>query len=238
MKSSIIRLSNIRLVSTLVAGLALQVLAFAPMAGAADIAAGDKAPLPLILPEPTTKGTPEELPKGPNIDPPPTKDPAPFMAPKGVKNLALGKPVTSSTAPFTGELSQITDGKKEPDDSDAVEFKKGAQYIQVDLGATAAIYAIAMWHDHRYVQAFHAVIVQISDDPEFKTGVQTVFNNDLENVAMVGAGTDREYFETKWGKIVDAKGVKGRYVRSYTKGSSKSALNCWQEIEVYGLPAK
>jgi hypothetical protein len=51
-------------------------------------------------------------------------------------------------------------------------------------------------------------------------------------------GTDREYFETKFGRVVDGKGAKGRYVRAYTKGSTLSALNCWQEIEVYGLPAK
>jgi len=37
---------------------------------------------------------------------------------------------------------------------------------------------------------------------------------------------------------VPAKGVKARYVRAYTKGSSLSAINCWQELEVYALPAK
>jgi hypothetical protein len=37
---------------------------------------------------------------------------------------------------------------------------------------------------------------------------------------------------------VAAKGVKARYVRGYSKGGSLSALNCWQEIEVYALPAK
>ncbi len=66
----------------------------------------------------------------------------------------------------------------------------------------------------------------------------TVYNNDVDNSSGLGVGTDREYFETHEGRIVDAKGVKGRYVRGYTKGGSLSALNCWQEIEVYALPAK
>jgi hypothetical protein len=80
--------------------------------------------------------------------------------------------------------------------------------------------------------------VQVSDDPEFKTGVTTLFNNDKDNVAGQGVGTDREYFETQMGKIVDGKGVKARYVRGYTKGSTNGAMNCWQELEVYGLPDK
>jgi hypothetical protein len=40
------------------------------------------------------------------------------------------------------------------------------------------------------------------------------------------------------GRVVEAKGVKARYLRSYSKGSNQSALNCRQEIEVYALPAK
>jgi len=204
---------------------------------AATATAEDKAPLPIKLPEPTLKGTPEDLPKNPNIEPIPSKDEV-FLAPAGVKNVALGRPVTSSIKPFNGELSQITDGKKEAVDGDTVEMKKGAQYVQVDLGADFSIYAIAMWHDHRYVQIIHSVVVEVSDDPEFKTGVTTLFNNDRENLCGQGAGTDREFFETHRGKILDAKGVKARYVRCYSKGSTTGALNCWEELEVYGLPAK
>lgn len=204
----------------------------------AQIFAQDKEALTLQLPTPTLRGTPEDLPKSANIDPPQDK-PIKFSVPKGAtNNVALGKPVTSSVAPFSGQLSQITDGKKEPTDDNAVEFKKGPQWVQVDLGADYSIYAIVMWHDHRYLQVMHDVVVQVSDDPEFKNNVQTVFNNDAANTAGLGAGTDREYFETSFGKIVDAKGVKGRYVRAYTKGSTSSALNCWEELEVYALPAK
>lgn len=194
--------------------------------------------LKLNFPAHTLKGTPEDLPVGPNIDPPSDKPPQPLQVPAGVTNVALGKTVTSSVSPFLGELSQITDGKREAFDDDAVELKKGTQWAQVDLGQPHAIHAIIMWHDHRYVQAMHDVIVQVSDDPEFKTGVTTLFNNDTDNSSGLGVGTDREYFELHWGKAVAAKGIKARYVRGYSRGGSLSALNCWQEIEVYALPAK
>jgi hypothetical protein len=108
----------------------------------------------------------------------------------------------------------------------------------VDLGESFTIYAIALWHDHRYVQLMHDVIVLVSDDPEFKSGVTTVFNNDTDNSSGLGVGTDREYFENHFGKAVAVKGVKARYVRGYTKGGSLGVVNCWQEIEVYALPAK
>jgi len=201
-----------------------------------DSSATEKVPLALKLPSPTLRGTPEDLPKGSNIEPISDKAPS-FMVPKGVTNIALGKPVTSSVQPFTGSLAQITDGRKEPTDDDAVEFKKGVQWVQVDLGASVPLSAIVIWHDHRYLQVMHDVIVQVSDDPDFKSGVQTLFNNDVDNSSQLGAGADREYFETNRGKIIDAKGVKARYVRGYTRGSSSGALNCWEEIEVYALPA-
>jgi hypothetical protein len=200
--------------------------------------AADTEPLKLTLPAHTLKGTPEDLPIGPNVEPPSDKPPTPVQVPKGVVNVAAGKTVTSSVAPFLGDLKQITDGKKEAFDDDAVEFKKGVQWVQVDLGQPYAIHAVAMWHDHRYVQAMRDVIVQLSDDPEFKKDVTTIYNNDSDNSAGLGVGTDREYFELQWGRIALAKGVKARYVRGYTRGGSLSALNCWQELEVYALPAK
>lgn len=220
--------------SALVAtGVAVHFLLTAFSAAAAE----DQEVLNLTLPAPTLKGTPEDLPTGATIEPLSDKPRPPFMTAKGVKNVALNKPVTSSVKPFQGELNQITDGQKEAFDYDAVEMKKGTQWVQVDLGQTYAIHAIVMWHDHRYIQVMRDVIVQVSADPEFKDHVTTVFNNDVDNSSGLGVGTDREYFETHEGKIVDAKGVKGRYVRAYTNGSSLSALNCWQELEVYALPA-
>ena len=209
-----------------------------PMKDAGDPKALE--PLPLRLPAPTLKGTPDpdSMPRGPHIEPFSDKPRPAFLAPRGVKNVAQGKPVTSSVAPYTGELAQITDGEKEAFDDETVEFKKGTQWVQVDLGEPYAIYAIVLWHDHRYFQLFHDVIVQVSDDPEFKSGVTTLYNNDTDNSSGLGVGNDKEYFETKEGRIIDGKGAKARYVRSYTHGSSQSAINAHEEIEVYALPGK
>lgn len=215
------------------AAVVLALLTSGPVVGAADL-----KPLGIKLPEPTLRGTPEDLPTGPNIEPPPKEDPAPFMAPAGAKLVSEGKTVTSSVKPFTGELKQVTDGKKEAFDSDAIEMRSGSQWVQVDLGAPHTIYAVALWHDHRYIQITRDVIVQVSDDPEFKTGVTTLYNNDRDDSSKRGVGTDKEYFETKYGKIIDGKATKGRYVRGYSKGTSLTALNCWQELEVYGEPAQ
>lgn len=198
------------------------------------------APLPLKLPLPTLKGTPEELPKGPNIDAPTEKPRAPFLAPKGATNVALNKKVTSSDRrPITGELAQITDGKKEAFDDQAVEMRKGVQWVQIDLGEVCDIYAVVVWHDHRVLQVFRSVVVQAADDSDFIENVTVLFNNDTENAAGLGIGFDRQYFETQQGKLIPAKpGLRARYLRFYSKGSNLTALNCYQEIEVYGQPAK
>ena len=206
-----------------------------PVPGAEEL---PKDPLALRLPAPTAKGTPEDLPLGPNVEPLSDKPRPPFMVVRGVTNVALGKAVTSSIPPASGELKQLTDGKKEAVDADAIEFKKGTQWVQVDFGAVYPVHAIVFWHDHRYIQVMHDVILQASTDPDFKDNVATLFNNDIDNSSSLGTGADREYFETAEGKIVDAKGVKARYVRGYTRGSSLGGLNGWQELEVYALPQR
>ena len=38
--------------------------------------------------------------------------------------------------------------------------------------------------------------------------------------------------------LVQIKGLKGRYVRLYSNGSTADDLNRYTEVEVYGLPAK
>ncbi len=197
------------------------------------------AALPLLLPAPTLKGTPQDLPMGPNIEKPSDKPRPPFMAPLGVKNVALGKKVTASDPrPFTGTYAQVTDGEKEAFDDQVVEMRRGTQWVQVDLGADYNLYAVLIWHDHRWLQVFHDVIVQLADDPDFTQNVRTLFNNDMDNTSGQGIGTNKEYFETNEGRLIDAQGIKARYLRCYSRGSSLSAINAVQEIEAYGLPAE
>jgi len=83
---------------------------------------------------------------------------------------------------------------------------------------------------------YHDVVVQVADDPDFTQDVKTVYNNDYDNSSGLGVGTDKEYFETYEGRLIDAKGVEGRYVRTYSRGSTYSALNRQTEIEVWGKP--
>jgi hypothetical protein len=221
----------------LAAALTAAVVATSLTTRAADV---ELAPLPLKLPMPTLKGTPDDLPKGPNIEPLSEKPRPPFLAPKGVKNVALGKKVTSSDKkPINGELSQITDGTREAFDDQVVEMRKGVQWVQIDLGEVYDIYAIVIWHDHRLIQTFRSVVVQAADDPDFIQNVKTLFNNDTENAAGLGIGTDKQYFETEEGKLIPVKdGLKTRYIRCYSKGCNLTALNAYEEIEVYGLPVK
>src|SRR5437899_2192620 len=129
-------------------------------------------PLPLKLPSPTLKGTPEDLPKGPNIEPPSEKPRPAFFAPKGARNLALHKKVTArDRKPINGDLSQITDGAKDAFDDQVVEMRKGVQWVQIDLGEPCELYAVVLWHDHRVLQVFRCVVVETADDPDFTENV-------------------------------------------------------------------
>ena len=204
-----------------------------------NLEAADKVPLPLKLPMPSFKGTPADLPKGDYIEPYSDKPRAPFLAPAGVQNVALNKKVTASDkSPISGTLSQVTDGNKEALDDSVMEMHRKVQWVQIDLEKNFGISAIVIWHDYRFVQAFRSVVVQVADDEDFTTNVKTLFNNDYENSAGLGIGTDKQYFENNQGKLIDAKGAKARYLRFYSRGSNTSGLNCYTEIEVWGLPAK
>lgn len=219
------------------------------MAGPDRAAAGDSAPttgselapLPLILPEPALKGTPPNLPTNTTAEPLSSKMRAVFYAPKGVVNVALNKPVSASdTNLITGELRQITDGKKGAYEENVVTLRRGLQWVQIDLQGEFNLYAIVLWHDFSAPVVYRDVVVQVSDDLGFKTGVRTLFNDDQKNSSGFGVGTDREYFDnplTGAGKLIDAKGARARYVRCYSHGSSDNALNAYIEVEAYGLPA-
>ncbi len=216
--------------------LALALVAFTVMS-TSFCRAEDMEKLPLKMPQPTFVGTPLEFLAGPTVVKP-KPQPMP-MVPAGTINLALHKPVTSSKPPFDRSLSLVTDGNCEAKVGTAVLLKPGLQWIQIDLGAECPIYYIQVWHYFNEPCVFHDVIVQVSNDPNFVKGVTTLFNNDQTNSAGLGIGKDREYLETYLGKLIDAKGVKARYVRLYSKGSNyRDPLNRYIEVEVFGLPAK
>ena len=126
-----------------------------------------------------------------------------------------------------------TDGDKQGDDGYFVDLMPGKAWIQVDLGESKEIWLLWAWHFHKQNVIFKDVVAQVSDDAEFKTST-TVFNNDFDNSAGFGVGTDQSYIETNNGRPMPVNGVKGRYVRFYSNGRDLDDTNQYIEVEVYG----
>ncbi len=205
----------------------------------AAAASSDLVPLNLKLPAPGFKGTPKELQLSSFVEPLSEKPRAPMMVPPGLKNLAPTAKLSASDKNATSDmLAKIVDGDKEASEQSIIYLRKGTQWVQMDFGSPQELYAVVIWHAHNAAKVYQAVIVQVADDADFIENVRTIFNNDQENKSGLGVGTDREYFETHEGKLINAKGAKARYIRFYSKGSTESALNEYTEIEVYGKPAK
>ena len=205
----------------------------------APAGAGAKlVPIPIQIPKPMFEGTPQNL-TVPNLQKPLGKPRDPFLAPAGVTNVAKGKKVTSSDMePVIGELEQVTDGDKKGAEGSFVELGPGLQYVTVDLGAPYEVFAVLFWHFHKTPRVYFDVVVQLADDADFKTNVRTIFNNDHDNTAGLGAGKDMNFVETSEGKLVDAKGAKARFVRLHSRGNNANELNHFVEVEVFGRPAK
>ncbi len=200
---------------------------------------GDLVPLKLKLPAPAFKGTPKDIQLSPYTEPLSDKPRPDMMVPAGLKNVAPGKKITSSDKNATAStLEKIVDGDKEATDESIIFLRKGTQWVQIDLGAPHEVFAIVLWHAHNSAKVYHDVVVQAADDPDFIENVRTLFNNDQDNTSGLGVGTDREYFETHEGRLINTKGVKARYFRFYSKGSTESALNEYTEIEIYGRPTQ
>lgn len=213
----------------------LRVLGVLLIATAAS--AQNKVVLQTKLPPPLFVGTPVPI-NVPNLELP-TKGKRPdFYVPAGTINLARNKKVTASDAnPNVGTLDMVDDGDKAGDEGSWVELGPGKQWVQIDLTKSANIFAVLVWHFHSQARVYRDVVVQVSDDPAFKSGVSTIFNNDFHNDLGLGAGKDLNYIETYQGKLIDAKGLKGRYVRLYSNGNTANKLNHYIEVEVWGKPA-
>jgi len=198
----------------------------------------EKVVLELELPKPMFVGTPRNI-RSANLERITGKKRGPFYVPPGTELLSLDKPVTASdTAPVIGELEFVTDGEKSGEEGYFVELGPMVQWVQIDLEATYSLHAILIWHYHSQARVYRDVIVQVSNDPDFITNVQTIYNNDHDNSAGLGIGKDKEYIETNEGRLVDPRGVNGRYIRLYSRGNTSNEMNHYVEVEVYGTPSK
>lgn len=199
---------------------------------------GDKIELPLTLPKAVAGGT-ERTPKVENMQETPESARTVMFVPAGTTNVALGKTVTATDdAPIGGGLEKLVDGDVEGTDGSFLEFGLFDQNVTVDLGSKHEMYAIMIWHYFAQTRVYYDVVVQIADDADFTQNVQILFNNDTDNSLGLGIGTDKHYKETLYGKLIDAKGAQGRFVRFHSNGNDVNELNHYIEVAVYGKPVK
>jgi hypothetical protein len=218
------RLFSARLVAGLIVAVGL---------GALGVHADEE--IKIELPDPYYGGTPLDY-FGPNLEEPTYKKREPLMAPAGTTNIAKGKTVTSgSDSTNFGKLEQITDGLKEYQEKYVVELPKGHQWIQIDLGAPSSMSAIVMWHFHAAERVYFDTAIKVADDADFTKNVREIYNNDHDNSAGAGAGSDKEYIEKYEGRLVDAKGEVAQFVRLYSNGNTSDDTNHYVEVDVYGI---
>ena len=201
-------------------------------------APGRMVPLDLKLPPPVEAPTPKHHKPSPHVEKyDPGKARPTFLVPLGTTNVALGRPVTGSDRePIIGELNYVTDGEKRNWDGHFVELGPLTQWVQIDLGEHSAVYALLLWHYYADERLYHDVVVQVADDPDFIKDVRTIYNNDFDNSSGFGIGKDLEYVDDNRGRLIDAGGVKGRYVRLYSRGNTSNDQSHYVEVEVYGQP--
>ena len=187
----------------------------------------EKVVLKLKLPKPMFVGKPRNI-RTPNLE-----------RITGTELLSFNKPVTGSDPePVIGEMEFVTDGEKSGEEGYFVELGPGVQYVQIDLESSYHLHAILIWHYHSQARVYRDVIVQVSDDADFITGVKTLFNNDHDNSSGLGVGKEKEYIEVNEGRLIDTRGVTARYIRFYSRGNTANDMNHYVEVEVFGTPVK
>lgn len=217
------------------AALAAALLILVPVYASLSAQDSDKEELKLKLPKPMFVGTPRNI-KTANLETITGKSRGPFFVPKGTRLLSAGKAVLSSDMqPVIGDLGFVVDGEKSGEDGYFVELGPGRQWVQIDLGKTAALHAILIWHYHSQARVYRDVVVQASDDKDFRSNVLTVYNNDHDNTLGFGPGKDKEYIETNEGRLIDPKGAAARYLRLHSNGNTSNDMNHYVEVEVYGI---
>lgn len=178
------------------------------------------------------------------------ESPAMLTVPKDAFNVALRKKVTSSDGyAVVGELDMVTDGNNSGGEGALLEIGPGRQWIQIDLGGTFEVFAVAIWrHPYDYpTHVYHDMVVRVAGDAEISRDVRTVFNNDHDNSLGLGKGSDYEYQEGHYGKVIPCTdphphGVSGRYVRIWTGRHTagrdeEQPMTQYAEVEVWGVPS-
>ncbi len=146
----------------------------------------------------------------------------------GAKNVLKGISATASSGGSISNAAALTDGTVGGTQSIDVT----GSFIQFDLGAARNINALRVYRDASISSRYTGVIWQLSSDPNFSSGVKTVFNNDSANVFGQGAGRDSTYRELATGKIVEFDPTVARYIRLYS-GANNNNSKKYIEVEAY-----
>jgi len=183
---------------------------------------------------PTNTPTRTNTPVGPtntptNTSAAPTNTPTRTNTPTGSgTNLALGKIATGASLL---NPAFITDGDKSNSNNfGGLDF--GVRSIVIDLGQNYSLTKVNVWHYFADARTYHDVIVQVSTVSNFSP-LTTVFNNDTNNSAGQGTGTNAEYAESSAGKTITFGAVTARYVRLWSNGSTANTYNHYVEVEIY-----
>lgn len=153
--------------------------------------------------------------------------------PAAAVSLIRGFLPTSGTTLYDPIFS--TDGS--PSATQVTGAGSGPQWIQYDLGVSYVLNGARIWHYPGDTRTYHDVIVQVSNTPDFSSGVTTVYNNDRDNTSGQGAGTDAEYPESTAGMPISFTPVSARFIRFWVNGSTVNQWNHYSEVEVYGSSA-
>lgn len=160
----------------------------------------------------------------------------PWSNSSAATNLAAGKlPTAGSTA--WKNLSYATDGITTSGNYADSYTATGLQWVQVDLGASYDINEIKVWHYYGVTRTYNDVIVMLSNNKDFAAGTYTiVFNNDTNNSAGFGTGSNSEYVESSSGKDITFTTKNAQYARFYTNGNKANSYNHYTEIQVFESP--
>ena len=146
--------------------------------------------------------------------------------------MALGKPVAVSAGPYNAtSAAQVTNGNT--DTADWMDVGPNPQWVTVDLGQSYNLNGVRLRHYYGDGRTYYDVIVQLSNSPDFASGVATVFNNDADNSAGQGAGSDPQYAETPAGRAITFGEVSARYVRAWVNGSTANTSGHFVEVEAW-----
>ncbi len=146
-------------------------------------------------------------------------------------NVAYQKTVTAEAGVWMANPQYATDGILNT--SYYTNLGSGPVYIVIDLGQNYQLGELRFWHYYADGRTYHDVIAQLSQYSNFSS-LTTVFNNDTNNSAGQGTGSNSEYAESSAGKDVAlSTPVTARYLRLWTNGSTVNAFNHCVEVQAF-----